>query len=198
MTNRTSDVDLQNYLSNGEWELLDASLVREEITYSLSDEPFTHVTVSLKWVSPSLLSSSHSPSFQDTKEDSVLHVQHCLPLHDDVHPHGACLLYAPGLRSQDKSKWIWTHKWSFVGEKIALGVTVILAFSVFMLAIAERMPETSESIPLIGTVYCTHYTEYCNINYIQIPKILHHQTQLCRFGNIHWNDEWKGVQTSFY
>ena len=48
VTNRTSDVDLQNYLSNGEWELLDASLVREEITYSLSDEPFTHVTVSLK------------------------------------------------------------------------------------------------------------------------------------------------------
>ena len=61
VTNRTSDVDLQNYLSNGEWELLDASLVREEITYSLSDEPFTHVTVSLKWVSAYLLSSSHSP-----------------------------------------------------------------------------------------------------------------------------------------
>ena len=38
------------------------------------------------------------------------------------------------------------------GEKIALGVTVILAFSVFMLAIAEQMPETSESIPLIGTI----------------------------------------------
>ena len=37
------------------------------------------------------------------------------------------------------------------GEKIALGVTVLLAFSVFMLAIAEKMPETSESIPLIGT-----------------------------------------------
>ena len=32
-------------------------------------------------------------------------------------------------------------------QKIA---QVILAFSVFMLAIAERMPETSESIPLIG------------------------------------------------
>ena len=38
------------------------------------------------------------------------------------------------------------------GEKIALGVTVILAFSVFMLAIAEKMPETSESIPLIGQI----------------------------------------------
>ena len=32
-------------------------------------------------------------------------------------------------------------------------MTVILAFSVFMLAIAERMPETSESIPLIGNVF---------------------------------------------
>ena len=44
------------------------------------------------------------------------------------------------------------------GEKIALGVTVILAFSVFMLAIAERMPETSESIPLIGNVFCIQCT----------------------------------------
>jgi len=35
------------------------------------------------------------------------------------------------------------------GEKIALGITVLLAFSVFMLAIAEKMPETSESkIPI--------------------------------------------------
>ncbi|CAF0775433.1 unnamed protein product [Rotaria sordida] len=36
------------------------------------------------------------------------------------------------------------------GEKIALGITVLLAFSVFMLAIAESMPETSEYIPLIS------------------------------------------------
>jgi hypothetical protein len=35
-------------------------------------------------------------------------------------------------------------------DSVPTGVTVILAFSVFMLAIAEKMPETSESIPLIG------------------------------------------------
>ena len=39
-------------------------------------------------------------------------------------------------------------------EKIALGVTVLLSFSVFMLAISEKLPETSESIPLLG-IYLT-------------------------------------------
>ena len=48
------------------------------------------------------------------------------------------------------------------GEKIALGVTVLLAFSVFMLAIAEKMPETSESIPLIGmTLLHDTYQKSC-------------------------------------
>ena len=36
------------------------------------------------------------------------------------------------------------------GEKITLGLTVLLAFSVFMLLIAENMPPTSEYVPLIG------------------------------------------------
>lgn len=36
------------------------------------------------------------------------------------------------------------------GEKVTLGLTVLLAFSVFMLLIAENMPATSEYIPLIG------------------------------------------------
>uniref|UniRef100_A0A1I8H1L7 Neur_chan_LBD domain-containing protein n=1 Tax=Macrostomum lignano TaxID=282301 RepID=A0A1I8H1L7_9PLAT len=35
------------------------------------------------------------------------------------------------------------------GEKITLGITVLLAFSVFMLLIAENMPATSEFVPLI-------------------------------------------------
>ena len=38
------------------------------------------------------------------------------------------------------------------GEKVTLGITVLLAFSVFMLLIAESMPATSEFVPLIGTV----------------------------------------------
>ncbi|TNN06457.1 Acetylcholine receptor subunit alpha-type unc-38 [Schistosoma japonicum] len=40
------------------------------------------------------------------------------------------------------------------GEKITLGLSVFLAFSMFMMLIAERVPPTSKNIPLIG-VYMT-------------------------------------------
>jgi len=44
------------------------------------------------------------------------------------------------------------------GEKVTLGLTVLLAYSVFSFNIAENMPETSEVIPLIGgrACACTH------------------------------------------
>ena len=44
------------------------------------------------------------------------------------------------------------------------GVTVLLAFSVFMLAIAEKMPETSESIPLIGKFFELDICSFCPQN----------------------------------
>lgn len=43
------------------------------------------------------------------------------------------------------------------GEKITLGITVLLAFSVFMLLVAESMPKTSESVPLIGKLINIQY-----------------------------------------
>ena len=43
------------------------------------------------------------------------------------------------------------------GEKVALGMTVLLSFSVFMLLIAENMPATSFYIPLIGACAYTYW-----------------------------------------
>lgn len=40
------------------------------------------------------------------------------------------------------------------GEKINLGLTILLAFSVFMLLIAESMPSTSFHVPIIGKINC--------------------------------------------
>lgn len=37
------------------------------------------------------------------------------------------------------------------GEKISLEITVLLSLCVFLLMMSERMPATSETIPLIGT-----------------------------------------------
>ncbi|CAM1313573.1 Uncharacterised protein r2_g2412 [Pycnogonum litorale] len=57
------------------------------------------------------------------------------------------------------------------GEKIALGITVLLAFSVFMLAIAEKMPETSESIPLVG-IYLTAVMTITSISVVMTVVVL--------------------------
>ena len=36
------------------------------------------------------------------------------------------------------------------GEKMSLGITVLLSLCVFLMMVADRMPATSESVPLIG------------------------------------------------
>ncbi|KAK3609955.1 hypothetical protein CHS0354_011788 [Potamilus streckersoni] len=40
------------------------------------------------------------------------------------------------------------------GEKITLGLSVLLTITVFMLMVADKMPQTSESIPLISEYIC--------------------------------------------
>ena len=36
------------------------------------------------------------------------------------------------------------------GEKVSLGITVLLSLTVFMLVVAENMPATSDDIPILG------------------------------------------------
>ena len=50
------------------------------------------------------------------------------------------------------------------GEKVSLGLTVLLAFSVFMLLIAESMPATSEFVPLIG-MYSLPYRQHRSLTH---------------------------------
>ena len=40
------------------------------------------------------------------------------------------------------------------GEKVSLGMTIILAYFVFLLLVAEKLPETSDNVPLF-VVYLT-------------------------------------------
>jgi len=43
------------------------------------------------------------------------------------------------------------------GEKVSLGVSILVAISVFLLLVAGNVPDTSESVPLLGQT--THDVE---------------------------------------
>ena len=117
VTNRSARVDLNNYVYSGEWDLLEISVLRNEMYYKCCNEPYPDVT------------------FYITMRRRTLFY-----LFNIIFP---CLwLTVLSLLG------FWLPPDS--GEKITLGITVLLAFSVFMLLIAESMPATSEFVPLIG------------------------------------------------
>lgn len=137
--NRTSEVDLVNYMPNGEWELLEARMVRNEVFYPCCPEqPFPDITVVLV-IRRKTLYYMYNVVMPCMMMSVLTLLVFCLP------PDS--------------------------GEKIALGVAVLLAFSVFMLAIAEKMPETSESIPLLG-IYLTAVMAITSISVVMTVIVL--------------------------
>lgn len=42
------------------------------------------------------------------------------------------------------------------GEKVSLGVSILLAFSVFLLIVAEKVPDTSDAVPIMGKLPFEH------------------------------------------
>ena len=64
------------------------------------------------------------------------------------------------------------------GEKVTLSITVLLAYSVFMLLIAENIPATSEMVPLIG-IYLTITMTLTSMSIVLTVFVLqlHHATQ---------------------
>lgn len=136
--NRTEDVDLSNYVPNGEWELLEASINRNVVYYSCCPEPFPDVTITLI-IRRKTLFYMYNIVLPCMMMSVLTLLVFCMP------PES--------------------------GEKIALGVTVLLAFSVFMLAIAEKMPETSDSVPLIG-IYLTAVMAITSVSIIMTVVVL--------------------------
>ncbi|XP_033749116.1 LOW QUALITY PROTEIN: neuronal acetylcholine receptor subunit alpha-10-like [Pecten maximus] len=121
ITNRSEEVDLSNYVVNGEWELLQVRVVRNVVVYPCCPEPFPDVTFYVH-IRRRTLYYMYNVVFPCIMMSALTLLVFCLP------PDS--------------------------GEKIALGITVLLAFSVFMLAVAENLPETSEFVPLIS-IYLT-------------------------------------------
>ncbi|GFR96694.1 neuronal acetylcholine receptor subunit alpha-6 [Elysia marginata] len=115
--NRTVPVDLSNYVSNGEWQLMTVTAKRNVVHYPCCPEPFPDVIFTIHLRRRTLYYTYNV-------------IIPCVML--------SCLTLLV----------FWMSPTS--GEKVTLGLTVLLAFSVFMLLIAENMPATSNFVPLIG------------------------------------------------
>lgn len=116
--NRTTDIDLSNYVDNGEWILIDTKAVRKVVHYPCCPEPFPDVTFYIHMRRRTLYYMFNV-------------IVPCILL--------STLSLAGFYLPPD------------CGEKITLGLTVLLALSVFMLLVADNIPATSEFAPLIGT-----------------------------------------------
>ncbi|PVD19806.1 hypothetical protein C0Q70_20297 [Pomacea canaliculata] len=121
VTNRTVNIDLSNYVDNGEWQLMDTRIVRNVKYYQCCPEPFPDVVF-------------------------YLHIRRRI-LYYLLNVIIPCML----LSSLSLTGFLLPPD---SGEKVTLGLTVLLAFSVFMLLVAENMPPTSEYVPLVG-IYLT-------------------------------------------
>ncbi|CAJ0594473.1 unnamed protein product [Cylicocyclus nassatus] len=114
VTNRSTNIDLSNYVISGEFELVKVYQKRRVVKYTCCPEPYPDLTF-----------------FIYIRRRTLYY------LYNIVFPCAmmSVLTLLVFLLPPDS------------GEKIALGITVLLAFSVFVLAIAEKMPETSDAMP---------------------------------------------------
>ncbi|KAK5975701.1 Nicotinic acetylcholine receptor subunit type D [Trichostrongylus colubriformis] len=143
ITNRSSNIDLTNYVPSGEFDLVKVYQKRRVVKYTCCPEPYPDITF-----------------FIHIRRKTLYY------LYNIVFP---CLMMSVltllvFILPPDS------------GEKIALGITVLLAFSVFVLAIAEKMPETSDSMPLIG-IYLTVVMGMTSVSVVMTVLVLncHHR-----------------------
>ncbi|KAG8331424.1 CHRNA7-FAM7A fusion protein [Homalodisca vitripennis] len=57
------------------------------------------------------------------------------------------------------------------GEKLTLGVTILLSLTVFLNLVAESMPTTSDAVPLIGVTILLSLTVFLNLVAETLPQV---------------------------
>ncbi|CAD5205802.1 unnamed protein product [Bursaphelenchus okinawaensis] len=157
LTNRSTNIDLTNYVESGEFELVRVHQKRRVVKYSCCDEPYPDITF-----------------YIHVRRKTLFYI------HNIVLP---CVMMS-----------VLTLLVFYLppdsGEKVGLGITVLLAFSVFMLAVAEKMPETSDSLPLIG-IYLTLIMFLTSISVVMTVLVLNfHHRGFVNEDVPEWVEEW--------
>ncbi|VDN31433.1 unnamed protein product [Cylicostephanus goldi] len=143
---RNDTVIVGTYKPNGEWEIIDFTSKRSIFYYDCCPEPYYDITFTITMkrqtlyyginlVLPSMLISALALFGFTLPPDSGEKLNLCkLCWHRG---HALLLKYLQILDS----------------DAILAGVTIFMSLCVFMLMVAEAMPQTSDDLPLIGTDY---------------------------------------------
>ncbi|XP_040900214.1 neuronal acetylcholine receptor subunit alpha-7-like [Toxotes jaculatrix] len=116
------EADISDYISNGEWDLVEVPGQKNERLYECCEEPYPDIT------------------FTVVMRRRTLYYGLNLLIPCVLISTLALLVF---LLPADS------------GEKISLGITVLLSLTVFMLLVADIMPATSDSVPLIAEYFAT-------------------------------------------
>ncbi|XP_011157845.2 LOW QUALITY PROTEIN: neuronal acetylcholine receptor subunit alpha-7 [Solenopsis invicta] len=118
--------DISSFITNGEWDLLGVPGKRNEIYYNCCPEPYGH-------------------HFRRVDITFVVIIRR-RTLYYFFNLIVPCVLIASmavlGFTLPPDS-----------GEKLSLGVTILLSLTVFLNMVAETMPATSDAVPLLGTYF---------------------------------------------
>ena len=136
LTNSSSEINMDSYEKNGEWQIVSTAANRDEFSYECCpDERFSFVAFQLhirrrytfyvmNVILPSMVTSI-----------LLLSIFYCPP-----------------------------------GQKVQIGVVVLLSFRIFLLNVTDSIPKTSDHIPLLGndeyiakSLTCMRYS--CAKNY---------------------------------
>jgi len=120
MSSTKLSADLDKYMQNGEWNLIDMPAKLNKVNYNCCPDPFFDVTLNL------------------IIERKPLYYVFNLILPCALISTLTLILFFLPPES---------------GEKIGLGITVLLAMTVFLLLVAETLPATSDDVPLLGQYF---------------------------------------------
>uniref|UniRef100_A0A1I8FH26 Neur_chan_LBD domain-containing protein n=1 Tax=Macrostomum lignano TaxID=282301 RepID=A0A1I8FH26_9PLAT len=139
ISKKREEVDFQNYVQSGEWNLIRIDVERQETVYPISPVPYPDI------------------KFHIVIRRRTLYYLFNIIFPACGSPYSACWDSGCHPTRGRRSPWV-SQCW--------------LAFSVFMLLIAENMPATSEFVPLIG-IYLTVTMSTTSLSIVLTVFVLH-------------------------
>uniref|UniRef100_A0A0M3HQD7 Neur_chan_LBD domain-containing protein n=1 Tax=Ascaris lumbricoides TaxID=6252 RepID=A0A0M3HQD7_ASCLU len=172
---RNTSISLDTYQTNGEWQLLALTAERTIFYYECCPEPYYDVTFTVSvrrrtlyygfsLVIPSLLISSLALLGFTLPPATGEKLNLCTLSHNNCHTFKTAHVEEKKARE-------------FSTGTIFAGVTIFMSLCVFMLMVAEMMPQTSDTIPLIAVYFtCVMFEVGASVVCTVVTLNFHHRS----------------------